>query len=120
MKTEKKIKKKIKKNVIIKILFKISLPKLSILKSKAKEVRNSKVKIEELLNFILTNHYFESGFEGILEIIEIYCSLPCTNAEVERGFSAMNRIKTTERNHLLPQTLGSLIMISLNGPPVEI
>ena len=32
----------------------------------------------------------------------------------------MNRIKTTERNHLLPQTLGSLIMISLNGPPVEI
>ena len=34
----------------------------------AKEARNSKVK-RELLNFILTNQCFESGFEGILEII---------------------------------------------------
>ena len=44
--------------------------KLSILKSKPKEASNSKVKREELLNFILTNQYFESGFEGILERIK--------------------------------------------------
>jgi len=85
----------------------------------AKDLKNLKIKREDLLIYILTNKDFEYGFKGILEIIEIYCALPCSNAEVERGFSTMNRIKTKERNRLLSQTLGSLMMLSLNGPPAE-
>jgi len=38
-----------------------------------------------------------------------------SNAEVERGFSCMNRIKTKIRNKLLPETLNELMMIDLNG-----
>jgi len=41
--------------------------------------------------------------------------LPISNAEVERGFSSMYRIKTYSRNRLLTGILENLMMISLNG-----
>lgn len=75
---------------------------------------------DNAINYIFTDAYFDIGFEGIKEIIEIYQVLPCSNAEVERGFSAMKRIKTLERNKLLPETLFSLMMISLDGPSNEL
>ena len=33
----------------------------------------------------LSDAYFEHGFDGIKEILKIYCSLPISNADVERG-----------------------------------
>ena len=33
----------------------------------------------------LSDAYFEHGFDEIKEILKIYCSLPISNAEVERG-----------------------------------
>jgi len=49
----------------------------------------------------LSNEDFSSGYENIIQLIEIYAALACSNAEVERGFSTMNRIKTDIRNLIL-------------------
>jgi len=76
---------------------------------------NLHLKEKKFLHYILSNPYFQVGFNGILQIIEIYSVLPCSNAQVERGFSAMNRIKTKIRNKLLPETLNELMILDLNG-----
>ena len=74
---------------------------------------------EDLISFIFTDSYFQNGFESVLEILNVFCSLPTTNAEVERGFSCMKRIKTNLRNKLLIGTLHHLMMISLNGEDIS-
>ena len=51
----------------------------------------------------------------IKEILKIYCSLPILNAEGERRFSSVNRIKTYSRNRPLTGALEDLMMINLNG-----
>jgi len=86
----------------------------SELKKPEKEL-NEYLRQKQFIIYILTNDYFTSGYEGLLQLVEVYACLPCTNAEVERGFSAMNRIKTDIRNRLLPEKLNDLMMISLNG-----
>ena len=43
-------------------------------------------------------------------------SLPVSNAECERGFSAMKHTKTTLRNRLATRSIDALLHISLNGP----
>ena len=55
----------------------------------------------------------------MLKLLHIYTALPCSNAEVERGFSAMNRIKTDLKNRLSVCRLEDLLMISLNGPEIN-
>jgi len=68
------------------------------------------------IEYVLSNQQFQIGFEGLSELLRIYSSLPISNAEVERGFSAVNRIKTDLRNRLSTGKLEDLMMISLNGP----
>jgi len=48
---------------------------------------------EKYTDYILCDPYFAVGLEGLIEIIKIYSALSCSNAEVESGFSYMNRIK---------------------------
>jgi len=43
---------------------------------------------------------------------------PVASAECERGFSAMNLQHTSTRNSLLINTISSLLMIQINGPPL--
>ena len=43
--------------------------------------------------------------------------LPIATADCERGFSAMNHIKTSPRNRLKTETLEQLMFISIEGPP---
>jgi len=76
---------------------------------------NEYLRHKQFIIYILTDNYFTNGYDGLLQLVEVYACLPCTNAEVERGFSAMNRIKTDIRNRLLPEKLNDLMMISLNG-----
>ncbi|XP_078702604.1 zinc finger protein 862-like [Branchiostoma floridae x Branchiostoma belcheri] len=45
--------------------------------------------------------------------------LPVSTADCERGFSTMKRVKTPLRNRLKEETLNSLLMISVEGPPAE-
>jgi len=61
----------------------------------------------------LSNQQFQIGFEGLSELLRLYSSLSISNAEVERGFSAVNRIKTDLRNRLSTGKLEDLMMIHL-------
>ena len=47
------------------------------------------------------------------------CALQSSNAEVERGFSEMSRIKTLLRNKLLLQNLDKLMTISWTGEEIK-
>ena len=42
----------------------------------------------------------DTNFELIKDIFELYSVIPNSNADVERGFSTMNRIKTKLRNKM--------------------
>ena len=79
--------------------------------------RDNEGKIEQIgfVSYILSNADFLTDYDGVIEIIKIYAVLPCSNAEVERGFSTMNRIKTDIRNQLSPDVLENLLMVNLNG-----
>ena len=75
-------------------------------------LQTKEISKKNILSYILTNEYFYTNFESIRELVETYSALPCSNAEVQRGFSAMKRIKTLNRNRLLIRTLNSVMMIS--------
>ena len=44
--------------------------------------------------------------------------LPIASADCERGFSQMNLYHTSGRNRLLITSVGDLLMIGINGPPL--
>ena len=52
----------------------------------------------------------------LAELASCALSLPVSNAECERGFSALKRTKTTLRNRLTTKSLDALLHITLNGP----
>ena len=52
-------------------------------------------------------------------LVELLFSIPISNAQVERLFSLMNRIKTDSRATLGESALISLIRISMEGPKFE-
>lgn len=74
---------------------------------------------KDSLSYVLNEPYFQTGYETVIELLKIYAALPSSNAEVERGFSCMNRIKTKLRNKLSVGRMQDLIAISLNGQPVK-
>ena len=45
---------------------------------------------------------------------------PLSSAACERGFSQMNLCHTDIRNRLVTETISNLLMISINGPPIEL
>jgi hypothetical protein len=59
-----------------------------------------------------------SSIPDLKPLITSVNTLPVSTAECERNFSAMNLICTSERNSLLITTISSIMMISINGPPV--
>ena len=56
----------------------------------------------------------ESRFHHILQLVKIMLVLPVHTAEVERGFSQMNIIKTKLRSSLQPESLASLLTVKLS------
>lgn len=52
-------------------------------------------------------------------LLDCVKTLPCSTAECERGFSAMNLIVTPSRTSLLLSHVSSLMFIRLNGPPLK-
>ena len=52
----------------------------------------------------------------MIELYDIYSSLPVTSVSCERGFSMMNYIKTWVKNRMKVSTLNDHMMILLNGP----
>ena len=57
----------------------------------------------------------DDRFGNIGHIIEIIMVLPLSTAVVERGFSAMSRIKSDWRANLHTATLRKLILIAMEG-----
>jgi len=51
----------------------------------------------------------------LMNLLSVY---PISSAVCERGFSQMNLQQTSLRNSLCVETLSSLLMISVNGPPL--
>ena len=74
---------------------------------------------DDFINHVLESSYFKDGFTIIIQLLTLYSTLPVSNAEVERGFSALSRIKTKLRNKLSVGRLEDLMMISLNGPNIK-
>ncbi|XP_027132692.1 zinc finger protein 862-like [Larimichthys crocea] len=58
-------------------------------------------------------------FCNLLLIVELILVMPLSTASVERGFSAMKRIKTDWRSNLSVNTLTQLLFISLEGLDLE-
>ena len=52
-------------------------------------------------------------------LIDLLAVLPISSAECEHGFSQMNLIHTSARNRLLCSTVSDLMMVCINGPPLQ-
>ena len=61
----------------------------------------------------------DESFIYIKDIFELYAVLPTSNAEVERGFSTMNRVKNKLQNKMCAYSLRSVMMTRCNGCPWE-
>ena len=70
----------------------------------------------EVLKMLATNSTYQTLYPLFSKFASIALTLPVTNADSERGFSCMNRIKTTLRNRLTVSSLDSLLRISIEGP----
>ncbi|KAF0498865.1 zinc finger protein [Gigaspora margarita] len=53
-------------------------------------------------------------------LASLLLTLPLSNAYVERVFSYQNNIKTKLRNRMSLKTLNDLLIISLNGPSLNL
>ena len=58
-------------------------------------------------------------YPTISKLACIALTIPVSTADVERGFSTMNRIKTEPRNRLNTETLDRLIRLSCEGPCID-
>jgi hypothetical protein len=54
--------------------------------------------------------------QALISQLSVY---PISSAACERGFSQMNLQQTSLRNNLLTATVSNLLMIAINGPPVD-
>ena len=66
----------------------------------------------------LYNGGFASKWQNILAIVELLFCLPLSNGHLERLFSQLKLIKTNRRVCLSEDTLGALLRINNDGPPL--
>lgn len=75
----------------------------------------SKLTNREVMIQLAVKPEFQDAFPNMSRLAAIGLSLPVSTAECERGFSAVKRIKTCQRNQMKQHTLNGLLMISLEG-----
>ena len=80
----------------------------------SQELKNGSIK--DLVKFLLCTAERQALFPILSKLLVRGLILPIATADCERGFSAMNRIKTTPRNRLKTTTLENLMFISIEGP----
>ena len=73
------------------------------------------VTMADILHDFLRTPPLVESYPQMARLAEIVLCYPMSNADVERGFSAMNRIKTSLRTRLLNENLNALMLISLEG-----
>ena len=89
----------------------------SLLKDVVKEQQYPTGKLSMLWSCIFKFH--PDTFPNLLKLVQLALTLPIQTADVERGFSAQNLIKTAHRNRMEESTLDNLMTISVEGPAVE-
>jgi len=79
---------------------------------------SSSVSADILLDYAV---FKQTGVVGkdLQMLIDLLAVLPISSAECERGFSQMNLIHTSSRNRLLCSTVSDLMMVCINGPPLQ-
>lgn len=61
----------------------------------------------------------QSAFSAMLPLVNIMLTISPSTAECERGFSAMNALKSQYRTSLKQESLSNLMRIKVDGPPVK-
>ena len=68
---------------------------------------------------ILFLSHYRAQFPNLTQVVEILLIFPMSNAKVERGFSAMRRIKTDWCSLLAENMLGPIKRITIDGCPMK-
>jgi len=87
------------------------------LKVHLKQFKKTSLTPQDVLVSVLRNKAY--NLTNVLKVVEIALVLSPSTAECERGFSTMNRIKTSLRNSLQQETLQLLLNISIHGPSLQ-
>ena len=77
------------------------------------------VSAREIMSTLSANSSFSSLYPTLSKLASIALIVPVSTADCERGYSAMNKIKTDPRNRLKTETLDKLIRLSSEGPESE-
>ena len=59
------------------------------------------------------------SWSNVLILIELLCTIPISNAKLERMFSKLNQVKTLQRGSLSQIRLENLLRIAEEDPAVE-
>ena len=57
--------------------------------------------------------------KSLKQLLHCLDIMPVSSAECERGFSQMNLYHTSGRNRLSVNSVNDLLMVGINGPPLE-
>ena len=71
----------------------------------------------QLMKHVVKKPELGSMFPNLFKLATIGLLLPICTVDCERGFSALNRVKTDLRNRLSNKIFNHLLMISIEGPP---
>ena len=66
----------------------------------------------------IIHQHHKDMFPNLVKLASIAMVLPVHTADVERGFSAQNMVKTHLRNRIKAETLQNLLVIKIEGPPM--
>ena len=73
----------------------------------------------DVLRMLALNETYQTLYPILSKFAQIALALPVSNADSERGFSCMNRVKTQLRNRLTVSSLDTLLRISIEGPDIS-
>lgn len=68
------------------------------------------------LSSLLVVPHFVAMFPKLQDVVGHLLLLPITTATVERSFSSLNRVLSSERSRLLPNHVNELLSITIEGP----
>ena len=86
---------------------------LLVFKSKFKELKQEKVVLKDIMNFMRKPGHSEILSE-ISTVLKLILVLPATDAESERVFSSLKRIKTYLRNSMSQARLNHLMLMNIH------
>lgn len=88
----------------------------SRLTSKANNVQSGTDVVDVFSNILLIN---PPNLKNIITLIKLMLTISVSTAVVERGFSSLNRIKTSLRSTMTQECLKNHLMVSINTPSVR-